>query len=431
MCGAFIAGVAVSLSVGTYARPIAASPYRNLSLFAQALTHIESSYVNEVNQNNLMQGAIRGLVATLDPHSAFLNRSEYEMLSSDTAGEYADVGAEVDVEDGWLTVVRVVAGAPADRSDLRPGDRFQSIDGHEARNMRVDQAIQLMRGQPGSRLALKMFRPSRASTFGVVLTREVVRVHAVEANLLGDQILYVRLQAFQVDVSKDLRQAISAAMNQAASHGGIRGLLLDLRDNTGGLLDEAVSVSDLFISQGTIVTTRGRGGSVLNTSKAKRSGTLPRWPTVILINGYTASAAEIVAGCLKDHSRAVIVGTQSFGKGSVQHLIELSNGSALKLTVARYYTPSGVSIQAEGIAPDLVIEDVIAKSPAHEQISESSLRGHLPNEEVRSSGRYKTRKEVRRNPTERGETQLPFAKDFQARTAYQTLRVLLTQQQQD
>jgi carboxyl-terminal processing protease len=251
-------------------------------------------------------------------------------------------------------------------------------------------------------------------------------VDAVEAEVLPDRHVYVRLRVFQETTTRELIDVLDEAAAASSGQGGIRGVLLDLRDNPGGLLDQAVSVADEFLREGVIVSTRGRGGRELSVAQAREGGTRPEWPLVVLVNGYTASAAEIVAGALRDHGRAVIVGTRTFGKGSVQNVIELPDASALKLTIARYYTPSGRSIQAEGIEPDVVIEQAAAPKQAGKAgFSEASLEGHLENEGGTSApgtGVSGERAEPRRVGSEPG--QLPFADDFQAGMAYQTLKAI-------
>jgi len=434
--GAGFCGLAALISVcvllkNAHALPATAAPYRNLGVFAQVLRHIETSYVGLVDPQILLAGAVRGMVSTLDPHSAYLDSAQYSMFNSDTAGRFAGIGVEVDAQNGWLTVVRVFPDSPASRAGVMQGDRILAIDGRDVRDVRVDEAIQALRGDPGSTIVIRIGRPAKGTTFELELVREEVLIHALEARILPKSVLYIRLRAFQRNLASDLNKVIGAALSRMSGRGGLRGVLLDLRDNTGGLFDEAVDISDQFLSEGVIVTTRGRGGRVLATFQAKKAGTYPNWPMVIIVNGYTASAAEIVAGALKDHQRATVLGTQTFGKGSVQHLIELSNGAALKLTVARYYTPSGRSIQAEGIVPDVIIEQLERDMSRQEKtlppLRESTLERHLPSESkpkqapTRRQERYQPRLSV-----EDVSGISPFADDFQARLAYQTLGVLMS-----
>jgi carboxyl-terminal processing protease len=335
------------------------------------------------------------------------------------------VGVEIDVRDGWLTVTAVFPGGPAERARVKVGDRFVTIDGYRARDMPIEEAVRRMRGEPGTEVRVSLRRADDGPALDASMRREIISVDAVEGELLADRHLYVRMRVFQETTTRELSDVLDEAMAATRDKGGLRGVLLDLRDNPGGLLDQAVSVVDEFLSSGVIVSTRGRGGRELSVASAREGGTRPAWPIVVLVNGYTASAAEIVAGALGDHRRALIVGTRTFGKGSVQNIIELPDASALKITVARYYTPSGRSIQAEGIEPDVVIEQVATppKNPKDDSFSEASLEGHLKNESDPSKeGQAVRRSEPRRAPD--GTSGTPFADDFQARMAYQTLRAI-------
>lgn len=365
-----------------HAESAKAGPYSRLEIFARALSHIENSYVGEVNDDALIEGAIRGMLKVLDPHSAYLDADELRILDNDTQGQFGGVGVEVDVHDGWLTVVRVMPGGPAARAGVEPGDRLLTIEGLSARDLSIEDALSRMRGEPGTRVHVQLRRRSVDAAIDLMLTREIIRVPAVEGRLLQDGCVYVQLRMFQEDSAQQLRHVIDEAADRAAKAGGVRGVLLDLRDNPGGLLSAAVLIADEFLSEGVIVSTRGRNGVLLRENRASGPGTRPDWPLVVLVNGYSASASEIVAGALHDQHRAVLVGTRTFGKGSVQNIIDMPDGSALKLTTALYYTPNGTSIQARGIEPDVVIQQL---DPAvlHEarlgagEFSEATLAGHL------------------------------------------------------
>ncbi|MFW5925948.1 MAG: S41 family peptidase [Myxococcota bacterium] len=417
--------------------PERASPFRNLGVFARALAHVEMSYVDTVDQDQLIYGAIRGMLSTVDPHSTFMDPEEYRILSSDTQGRFGGIGVEIAIQDGWLTVLSVFDDSPAARAGLQPGDRFLTIQKRDARDMRMEEAIRRMRGEPGTQVRVGIRRQGAPKALEKVLTREIIQVRAVEARVLPDRIVYVAVKAFQRDTTRELRRVIDEAVTKSRKSGGVRGVLLDLRDNAGGLLDEAILLSDEFLSEGAIVSTRGRDGKVLNEATAHARGTLPPWPMVVLVNGFTASAAEIVAGALHDHDRAVIIGTRTFGKGSVQNIIELPDDSALKLTVARYYTPKGRSIQAHGIEPDMTVQqldplklpDALARP---EQMREESLEGHLTAGSTGTSdvAPEAGRDEVRTGPGSGAEAGVSFQDDFQARMAHQTLRALLAAQPQ-
>lgn len=413
------------------ATPTTASPYANLAIFARALSQIEVSHVEPPDQDALIYGAIRGMVETLDPHSSFLTPQQYRMLTSDTEGQFGGIGIEVDVRDGWLVVHGVIAGGPAEAAGVQEGDRFLAIDGLGARDMRLSEAVEHMRGAPGTPVTVRLRREGSEEGIELTLTRQVIHVEAVEARVLPNRVFYARLRSFSETTTDELRAAMDHAVSETASAGGIRGVLLDMRGNPGGLLNEAVRVSDEFLTGGVIVSTRGRDGQVLDEASAHSAGTRPDWPMVVLVDHYTASAAEIVAGALHDHHRAVLVGQTTWGKGSVQNLIELPDGSALKLTIARYYTPSGVSIQARGIDPDIVVEDLdeAALEELHDRvpvISEASLEGHLEAESQADD--HTTPRDAAR--TEGGDaTDVPFADDYQARTAEQVLTTLIAERE--
>jgi carboxyl-terminal processing protease len=360
-----------------------------------------------------------------------MDPEELRILTSDTEGRYGGIGVEIDVRDGWLTVVGIFDKGPAARAGLKLGDRFLTIDGRGARDLPIVEAIEFMRGAPGTQVEVTLRRPDQEEAVHATLTREIIEVEAVEARVLDDGVVYVKLRSFQETTGRELREALDRAVEHTAASGGVQGVLLDLRDNPGGLLSAAVMVVDEFLSEGVIVTTRGRGGRKLREHTASRSGTRPNWPLVVLVNGYSASASEIVAGALHDHKRAVLLGTRTFGKGSVQNVVELPDDSALKLTTALYFTPSGRSIQAQGIEPDVYIEQLDPGALAtlrlgRDDVSEASLDKHLlVGEEAEPAPRP-----GRGSPRSAGDaTSKPrrgaFADDFQARMAHQVLRALI------
>lgn len=436
----FIRGAAVGLSVGlglavaivtsiAWATPESASPYNNLSVFARALAHIEMSWVEEVDQDRLVYGAIRGMVRTLDPHSAFMDPDEFRVLTSDTRGRFGGVGVVIESQDGWLTVLSTFPSGPAEVAGIKPGDRFLSIEGMDARDMRIDEAVRRMRGEPGTHVKVQIRRPDQGEAVDLSLVRSIIEVDAVEARLLEGDVLYVALRAFQESTTTELRQAIDRAAAAVRTDKGLRGVVLDLRGNAGGLLNEAVTVSDEFLSSGTIVSTRGRGGQLLSEVSARSSGTRPTWPMVVLVNGYTASAAEIVAGALQDHGRAVILGTRTFGKGSVQTVIELPDGSGMKLTIARYYTPKGRSIQAQGIEPDMQVaavpDEVMRDLATRSQIRESNLEGHLDASAEARLQRLLSRSDIRTEASTEQRLPEDLRGDYQLRMAHQAVMLLI------
>lgn len=418
-------GVVVGQLVSVRAEPEAASPFRNLGVLARALAHLEAGYVDEVDQDELIRGAIRGMAGALDPHTTYLDPDAYRTLSSDTEGRFAGIGVEITVRDGWLVVLAVFPGGPAERAGLEPGDRFLTLEGRPARDMRLQDAVTLMRGPPGTDVRVSVRREGRDEGIELTLTRAFIEVSPVQATVLPGRILHLRVRSFQANTTRELRAAIERGLE--ATREGLAGILLDLRDNPGGLLQQAVLVSEEFLPTGTIVTTRGRGGRVLHSASAHSRGTRPDWPMVVLVNGYSASAAEIVAGALQDHGRAVLVGTTTFGKGSVQNIVELPDGGALKMTIARYFTPSGRSIQALGIEPDVVVPAFApealrrARVEAEGQIREASLTGHLDGAPVVVPRRE--RGALRDAPDAR---ETVFSEDHQARMGYETLRAIIT-----
>jgi carboxyl-terminal processing protease len=430
--------LSLALCSAVSAQAGSAGAYPRLETFARALAHVEASYVGEVSDDALIEGAIRGMLKVLDPHSAYLNANELRILDSDTEGHFGGVGIEVDVNDGWLTVLRVMPNGPAAKAGVKPGDRFLTIDRQSARDLSIEDALQRMRGEPGTRVKVTLRRRDAPAALDLTLTRDVIRVDAVEGRLLPDGVIYVQLRVFQEDTVSQLRRVLDEAVDRAAAEGGkVSGLLLDLRDNPGGLLSSAILVADEFLTDGVIVSTRGRGGKLLRENRAQKSGTRPDWPMVVLTNGYSASAAEIVAGALHDHERAVLVGTRTFGKGSVQNIVDLPDGTAMKLTTALYFTPSGTSIQAKGIEPDVFIEQLdpsVLKEArlGSGEVSEASLEGHLGN----AAGPLPTTAPVGTAAQDRKQPKQPsslegrkpsFEDDYQAFMGHQVLRALLAQ----
>jgi carboxyl-terminal processing protease len=400
------------------AAPARRSPFEPLAVFARALSYIELAYVEPVDQEKLVEGAIRGLAGSLDPHSVFLDHEEYEILKSDAEGRFAGIGVEVSIRDGWLTILSVFEGGPAAKAGLRPGDRFLSIEGQDARDVRLYDAVRLIRGDPGTSVNVSVRREGQTEALERTLTRAFIDVDPVEMHVFEDGLIYLRVKSFQEGTAREFRDTIDDAVEQSKAREGIRGILIDLRDNGGGLLEEAVWISDEFLATGVIVSTRGRDGRVISEYAARRAGTRPKWPIVALINENTASAAEIVAGALRDHGRAVLVGVRSFGKGSVQNIFELPGGSALKLTTSRYYMPSGRSIQAEGVAPNLLAEQP-RRADEPQPLREETLEGHLPAQSSTSSSRGVSVAEAPR-PAE----PFPsiFADDPQAQRAWAVLK---------
>jgi carboxyl-terminal processing protease len=357
--------------------------FEKLHIFSKVLNQVEKNYVENVNDGQLVTNAIRGMLAGLDPHTVYMPPEAYKELRVDTAGRFGGVGVEVwyrgkDMRD--LTVVAPIEGSPADKAGLKAGDKITKIDGVPTRDMDLAEAVLKMRGKIGSKVTLTIQREDGKKMFDVVMSREVIKVPSIRAEVLDKEYGYVKLRTFQERAGEELEKQLE----KFAKEGALKGLILDMRDNPGGLLDQAVEVVDLFINKGVIVTTESRGKEI-DRREAKAEGTQPDYPIIVLVNGGTASASEIVAGALQDHARAVVLGTQTFGKGSVQTVIEMDDGSALKLTIALYFTPKGRSIQAQGIIPDIVVE---AQPPSvaekERKVREEDLPGHIehPGEKI-------------------------------------------------
>jgi carboxyl-terminal processing protease len=376
---AFFAGLGAD-HVAQAARRNQAQPYRPLDVFSDVLAHVENSYVEEVDEKELVYGAIDGMMARLDPHSVFMRPDVYRQMRDDTTGEFDGLGLELTIQDGELTVISPVIESPGERAGIRPGDRLLSIDGAGTKEMTLAEATRRMKGAAGTKVTLEIMREGFTAPQKLVLVRDRIRTQSVDVRVLDQsrRYAYVRVRTFQERTDKSLAKALDDARAQLG--GQIRGLVLDLRNNPGGLLDQAVRVSDVFLSSGIIVTTAGRGRRNVEVERAHEKDTEPPYPLIVLVNKGTASASEIVAGALQDHGRAVIMGTPTFGKGSVQTIIELEDGSGLKLTVARYYTPKNRSIQERGIAPDVVVADAAPARAEDAQPGERDLKRHLKND---------------------------------------------------
>lgn len=347
--------------------------FKSLHVFSKVLTQVEKNYVEEVDDSILIRNAIRGMLTSLDPHTVFMPPEAYKELRVDTAGKFGGVGIEVWYKEGFLTVVAPVEGTPADRAGLKTGDKIIRIDGKSTRELDLSEAVIKMRGKIGSKTTLTIIRDDPKKPFDITMTRELIKVPSVKSEVLDGEYGYIKLRSFQERIAKDLQKEI----DKLSKAGALKGLIIDLRDNPGGLLDQAVEVSDIFIDKGVIVTTESRGKEI-DKREAKPDGIEGNYPLIVMVNGGTASASEIVAGALQDHGRAVVLGTQTFGKGSVQTVIEMDDGSALKLTIALYFTPKGRSIQAHGIMPDIVVEEqpTVAKEQK-KVIREQDLPGHI------------------------------------------------------
>ena len=350
--------------------------YQDLQLFTDVLSIVRKSYVEEVEMKDLIYGAINGMLASLDPHSAFMPPDLYKEMMIDTSGEFGGLGIEITIKDGILTIVSPIEDTPAYRAGLQAGDQILKIEEQFTKDLSIMDAVKMMRGPKGTKISITIMRESFDKPQEFTLVREIITVKSVKSNILEDGYAYVRVAQFQERTATDLRDALESLRPQNGD--SLRGLILDLRNNPGGLLDQAVKISDIFLPSGLIVYTEGREEGSQMKFSATAKNTEANFPMVVLINGGSASASEIVAGALQDHGRAVVMGTQSFGKGSVQTIIPLSDDSGLRLTTARYYTPNGTSIQATGIIPDILVNPVEVKEAEEGALfREKDLKNHF------------------------------------------------------
>ena len=350
--------------------------FKEIQAFTRAFEMIKQAYVEPVANRQLMQSAIRGMLSGLDPHSEFLDRHELKDLSEDTSGTYSGLGIEVGQTNHQMVIITPIDGGPAKRAGVQPGDVIVAIDGVPVQPDTINAAIKKLRGPIGSKITLSVLHPDGNKPVTIPLVRERIRVTSVTTHMLEPGYAYIRISEFQEDTADELTRALGKLQKR---HGPLRGAVLDLRSNPGGLLTSAVGVSDDFLNSGLIVSTRGR----LPQSNLKFSATpgdlLNGAPMVVLVDNGTASAAEIVTGALKDNHRALVMGRRTFGKGSVQTVLPLGNGDAVKLTTARYYTPDGTSIQVAGITPDIVLGNVTVAADRNPSLEDDEHEGDLPN----------------------------------------------------
>ncbi|WP_374076228.1 S41 family peptidase [Bdellovibrio bacteriovorus] len=422
---------------GFQVRAFAQERYADLQNFSKVLNLIQQYYVEEVNTKKLVYGAIKGMLRELDPHTNFMPPEMFKDFETETSGEFGGLGIEISIQNGVLTIISPIEDAPAWEAGIKAGDKVIAVDGTSTKGMSLVEASQLMRGKKGSKVILRVVRDNEEKPRDITVVRGSVKIKSVKYTDLGEGFAYIKITSFIENTAKDLQKTIEK--HEKDHKGKVAGLLIDLRRNPGGLLDQAVKVSDMFLKEGTIVSTIGRNKNEKEVAVATKKGQYTNFPVVILVNEYTASASEIVSGALQDNKRALIVGQRTFGKGSVQSVIKLGDGSGLKLTVARYYTPSGVSIQAEGIHPDIEIEDVdpeafakaIVKSPT---TREGDIAGHLKGDREKAEEKLDTKqgaeegalawwkdvgskKEEKLSPRER-----LFKADYQAYQAFSYLK---------
>ena len=375
-------GVSLAVGQGVFAERTAEGtlPLEDLRTFTEVFAKIKNDYVEPIDDKSLLEYAIRGMLSGLDPHSAYLVPDDYQELQAGTSGEFGGLGIEVGMEDGFVKVIAPIDDTPAQRAGVEAGDLVIRLDDTPVKGMSLADAVKVMRGEPGTDIVLTIVREGEDRPIRITITRDVIHVTSVRSRPLEPGYGYVRISQFQLRTGESLREEIGK-LREDAGDDDLKGLVLDLRNNPGGVLNAAVSVSDAFLEKGIIVYTEGRMDDAKLTFSAKDSDILDGIPLVVLVNAGSASASEIVAGALQDHGRAVIMGEKTFGKGSVQTILPLGNGSALKLTTARYYTPSGTSIQARGIVPDIALDRVrVSQVDVGQGVKEADLARHLEGE---------------------------------------------------
>ena len=376
-------GVSLTIGQGVLAERESAAmplPLSELRTFSEVFASIKNHYVEPVDDKELLENAIRGMLSGLDPHSSYLDEKDFTDLKVGTSGEFGGLGIEVGMEDGFVKVIAPIDDTPAQRAGIEAGDLVIRLDDTPVKGLTLKDAVDIMRGEPGTSILLTIVREGSGKPLKIEITRDIIKVTSVKNKLLNDHYAYVRITQFQSNTGENLEDAISELKKE--SNDSLKGLVLDLRNNPGGVLQASVSVSDAFLEEGRIVYTEGRAKNSEISFNATAGDLIDGLPMVVLINVGSASASEIVSGALQDHKRAIIMGTRSFGKGSVQTVMPLNDGNALKLTTARYYTPSGRSIQAEGIEPDIILDNIKLaepKEPEFKPLKEANLAGHLDN----------------------------------------------------
>ena len=352
--------------------------YKSLKIFNEVLDIVEKNYVEEVKQKKLIDEAVNGMIKSLDPHSAYLTPDQYKELQVDTSGTFGGLGIVISMQNDQLTVVSPIEDTPAFKAGIKAGDRIMKIDGQITKGMSIQEAVKKMRGPENTKVTLTIMRKDFKEPRDFEITRAVIKIKSVKHNVYDDSIGYIRISAFQESTVDELKKALQQISGKSKD---LKGIVIDVRNNPGGLLDQAVKASDAFLKSGTIVSTKGRAKAIESKFVARDDGNEPTCPMVVLVNEGTASASEILSGALQDNGRAIVLGMPTFGKGSVQTVIPLEDGSALKLTTAKYYTPKGRSIQAEGIKPDIVVEPIRqAEGPETaeaQMLREKDLKGHI------------------------------------------------------
>ncbi len=421
-------GVSLSIGQGVFANRDSAEetlPLDELRNFTQVFSRIKADYVEPVDDKTLLENAIRGMVSGLDPHSSYLDTSDYHDLQVGTTGEFGGLGIEVSMEDGFVKVISPIDDTPAQRAGVEAGDLIIRLDDTPVKGLTLRDAVNLMRGEVGTDLLLTIVREGEEKPLKITITRDKIKVKSVKFRLVEPNIGYVRITQFQQRTGENLLEAIDSLTEENGN--ALGGMILDLRNNPGGVLSAAVDVSDAFLEKGLIVYTEGRIKNSEMTFNARPGDEIDGAPLIVLVNEGSASASEIVAGALQDHKRALIIGNKTFGKGSVQTILPLGRDSAIKLTTARYFTPAGRSIQAEGIVPDIVLDHIKVSSvndkPAH-SLKEADLSGHLSNGRHQNKEKSSTERESEEQSQADKRTKLA-KQDYQLYEAVNMLKGLM------
>lgn len=435
--GLLLITLVIIAELGLQLRAVAEDRYSELQNFSKTLNLVQQYYVEDVDTKKLVYGAIKGMLRELDPHTNFMPPEIFKDFESETAGEFGGLGIEISVQNNILTIISPIEDTPAWNAGIKAGDKIVGIDGKSTKGMSLVEASQMMRGKKGSKIVLKIVRDGSDKPMDIPIVRGSVKIKSVKYTDIGDGYAYVKVTSFIENTSRDLEKAIEEHIKK---NGKIEGLMLDFRRNPGGLLDQAIKMSDLFLKNGVIVSTIGRNKNEKEVASATGKAKYTDFPIIVLVNEFTASASEIVSGALQDNKRALIVGERTFGKGSVQSVVKLGDGSGLKITVARYYTPSGISIQADGIHPDIEIQNVDADAFQKAIIRQQSTRegdiaGHLKGDKEKAMEKLDIKDESEegalawwndvgsKNATNLSPRDKLFRSDYQAYQAFGYLKV--------
>ena len=392
--------------------------YESLESFSKVLNLVQENYVDEVDSQKAIEGAIKGMLATLDPHSSYMKPDDFKELQVETQGSFTGIGIEITMKDNILTVVSPIEGTPAFAKGIKAGDKIVKIGDEQTQDMSLMEAVKRLRGPKGSEVTISIYRKGWTDIKEITLIRDIIPIHSVKAKMLEPGYPYIHIANFQAQTTADFKKALA----NMEKEGKIKGLILDLRNNPGGLLDQAVKIADIFIDEGVIVSTKGRVKEQNTVFYAHANGGKYKFPLVVLVNEGSASASEIVAGALQDHKKAVIIGAQTFGKGSVQTIIPMDNGAGLRLTTARYYTPSGRSIQATGITPDIVVPSPTNTSVENDEkadepekkpkyLREKDLEHHISNGLNEDTTQKEEKPKTGEKPKVKGKTPTPATKE--------------------